>query len=92
MKFFTILLIIFSLATCARPVEVTPKPKAAEGEVTEAQYKKEMEEIRKSLKGDLRIKLKRDGKGAYMWEITGKDPQEILKANDMLRKRLGDGS
>jgi hypothetical protein len=92
MKFFTILLIIFSLAACTRPVEVTPKPKAIEGEVTETQYKKEMEEIRKSLKGDLKIKLKRDGKGAYMWEITGKDPQEILKANDTLRKRLGDGS
>lgn len=92
MKFFTILLIAFSLLTCTRPVEVTPKPKAAESEAADAQYKKEMEEIRKSLKGDLKIKLKRDGKGAYMWEITGKDPQEILKANDALRKRLGDGS
>lgn len=50
-----------------------------------------MEEIRKSLRGDLKIKLKRDGKGAYMWEITGKDTQEVLKANEILRKKLGDG-
>jgi len=92
MRFFTILLIAVSLLTCSRPVEVAPKPKAAESEAAEAQYKKEMEEIKKSLKGDLKIKLKRDAKGAYAWEITGKDPQEVLKANDMLRKRLGDGS
>jgi hypothetical protein len=92
MKFFTILLILFSLVSCARPVEVAPKPKAAEGEAADVQYKKEMDEIKKSLKSDLKIKLKRDGKGAYVWEITGKDPQEILKANEVLRKRLGDGS
>ena len=71
---------------------MAPKPKAAEGEAADVQYKKEMDEIKKSLKSDLKIKLKRDGKGAYVWEITGKDPQEILKANEVLRKRLGDGS
>ena len=92
MRFFTILVVALSLLTCARPVEVAPKPKAAESEASDAQYRKEMEEIKKSLKGDLKIKLKRDAKGAYMWEITGKDAQEVLKANDTLRKRLGDGS
>jgi hypothetical protein len=55
----------------------------------EAQYKKELDEIRKSIKSETKIKVKKDGKG-YSWEITGKDPQEVLKANDALRKRLGD--
>ncbi len=66
------------------------KPRVQESETAEAQYKKEMEEIKKSLKGDIKVKLKRDGKGAYTWEITGKDTQEVLKANETLRKKLGD--
>lgn len=56
---------------------------------SEAQYKNELDEIRKSIKGETKIKVKKDAKG-YSWEITGKDPQEVLKANDTLKKRLGD--
>jgi hypothetical protein len=91
MRIFAILFVCLLLMGCARTQEppVNKKP-AAEGEVSEAQYRKEMEEIRKSLKGDIKVKLKRDGKGAYTWEITGKDTQEILKANEALRKRLSD--
>ena len=54
------------------------------------QYKKELDEIKKNIKGDLKIKLKRDGKGDfYSWEISGKDAAEVLKANDVLAKKLG---
>jgi len=56
---------------------------------TETQYKNELDEIRKSIKGETKIKVKKDSKG-YSWEITGRDTQEVLKANDALRKRLGD--
>lgn len=55
----------------------------------EDQYKKELDEIRNSIKGETKIKVKKDAKG-YSWEITGKDTQEILKANDALKKRLGE--
>jgi hypothetical protein len=88
MRFFAILMITLSLLSCMKNQEAPVKPKAPEGEVAEAQSKKDMEEIRKSLKGDIKIKLKRDGKGAYAWEIQGKDAQEVLKANETLRKRL----
>jgi len=55
----------------------------------EDEYKKELEEVKKTLKGDIRIKLKKDGKGDfYSWEIDGKDVAEVLKANDMLVKKL----
>ena len=55
----------------------------------EDQYKKELEEIRKTLKGDIRVKLKKDGKGDfYSWEIDGKDVAEVLKANETLTRRL----
>ncbi len=91
MRFITILIIAFCLLSCTRAQDIPVKQKSAEGEVTvEAQHKKEMEEIRKSLKGDVKIKLKKDGKGLYTWEISGKDAQEVLKANDTLRKRLGE--
>jgi hypothetical protein len=95
MRIFSILFaaIVFAsllISACTKPQEVPAKPKPAEAEATDAQYRKEMEEIKKSLKGDVKVKLKRDGKGAYTWEITGKDAQEVLKANDTLRKRLGD--
>ena len=53
-------------------------------------YQKELDEIKKSLKGDVKIKLKKESKGGYSWEVTGKDAQEILKANDALRKKLSD--
>ncbi len=49
-----------------------------------------MDEVRQSIKSEVKIKLKKDGKGTYSWEIQGKDPQEILKANEALRKKLGD--
>jgi hypothetical protein len=68
----------------------THKKQVAGSEINaEAQYKNELDEIRKSIKGETKIKIKKDAKG-YSWEITGKDPQEVLKANDALRKRLGD--
>ncbi len=90
MRFITILLIVFCLLSCGKVQDIPVKQKAVEGETAEIQYKKEMEEIKKSLKGDTKIKLKRDGKGLYTWEISGKDAHEVLKANETLRKRLSD--
>jgi hypothetical protein len=91
MRIFAILFVCLLLMGCAKGQDVPPVAgKAADGEAREAQYKKEMDEIKKSLKGDIKVKLKRDGKGAYTWEITGKETQEILKANEALRKRLAE--
>jgi hypothetical protein len=56
----------------------------------DVRYEKELDEIKKSLKGDVKIKLKKEVKGGYGWEITGKDAQEVLKANEALRKKLSD--
>ena len=82
------LLMLFSCNNGGR-VDVSKQQKI-DGDINaETQYKNELDEIRKSIKGETKIKVKRDAKG-YSWEITGKDPQEVLKANDALRKRLGD--
>ena len=89
MKFFTIFLCLFFLVSCNKVTEVTaPKQKPVEGQASDENFNKEMDDIRKSLKNEVRIKLKKDVKGGYGWEIAGKDAQEILKANETLRKKL----
>lgn len=90
MRFFTIFLVLFVFMSCSKGTEVPVQSKTPEGQGMEAQYQKELDEIKKSLKGDVKIKLKKEGKGGYSWEITGKDAQEVLKTNEALRKRLSD--
>jgi hypothetical protein len=78
------------LAGCDKIAERMVPAKPVPEKPAETQYGKDIEEIRKSLKGDIRVKVKKDAKGGYSWEITGKDVQEVLKANDALRKKLSD--
>jgi len=91
MNFFTICLICFFLFSCGRASETTVQQKTAEtSQQGDAQYKKELEDIKKNIRSDVKVKLKKDGKGTYNWEITGKDVQEVLKVNETLKKRLND--
>ena len=42
---------------------------------------------------EVKIKLKKDGKDSYAWELSGSDVDQILKVNEKLRKQLsGDQS
>lgn len=91
MKFITICLCLFFLLSCNKAAEVTTsKQKPVEEQTGDVNYKKEMDEIRKNVKSEVKIKLKKDVKGGYGWEIAGKDAQEVLKANDALRKKLNE--
>jgi hypothetical protein len=82
------LLFFSSFSGCSKTPEVSTIPPIQDNQKDD-QYKKELDEIRKNIKSDLKIKLKKDGKGdAYSWEISGKDAGEILKANDILSKKL----
>ncbi len=88
-----LLSIIFVLVAvflgCTKPPEAVPAKPVVPDVQKEDQYKKELEEIRKTLKGDIKIKLKKDGKGDfYSWEIDGKDAAEVLKVNETLTKKL----
>jgi outer membrane biogenesis lipoprotein LolB len=92
MRLFAIALALLLLGACTKPSDA-PSLKNAQDARGDEQYKKELEEVRKDLRGDLKIKLKKDGKGDfYSWEISGKDASEVLKANDVLVKKLGDGA
>jgi hypothetical protein len=37
---------------------------------------------------EVKIKLKKDGKETYSWEISGSDVDQILKVNERLKKQL----
>jgi hypothetical protein len=37
---------------------------------------------------EVKIRLKRDGKDSYSWELSGSDADEILKVNEKLKKGL----
>jgi outer membrane biogenesis lipoprotein LolB len=89
MRFFATVLVVILLASCTGTADVTPGKKGDETQ-KDAAYQKEMDELRKSIKSEVKIKLKKDGKGSYSWEIQGKDPQEVLRVNEALRKKLGD--
>lgn len=47
-----------------------------------------MDEIKKGIRGDIKIKLKKDGEGAYSWEISGKDARGVTKTNSILSKKV----
>lgn len=51
----------------------------------------EKEKIEKvhPLPPEVKIKLKRDGKENYTWELSGTDADEVLKVNEKMRKQLG---
>jgi hypothetical protein len=85
-----IFLLIFLLISCSKGTDAIPKQSVTDEKSNEVQYKKEMDELKKNMKGEVKIKLKKDGKGVYSWEIAGKDANEILKTNDILRKKLNE--
>ena len=89
MRFFATMMILMLLAGCTGKADVTPAKKVDETQ-KDATYQKEMDELKKSIRSEVKIKLKKDGKGSYSWEIQGKDPQEVLRVNETLRKKLGD--
>lgn len=51
----------------------------------------EREKVEKEapLPPEVKIKLKRDGKDNYSWELSGSEADQILKVNETLRKNLG---
>ncbi len=50
---------------------------------------KEKTEKEQPLPPEVKIKLKKDGKDGYSWELSGSDVDQVLKVNEKLRKQLG---
>ncbi len=88
MKFIAVFLIIFLLLCCNKGTDVALKQKPVDDKSNEVQYRKEVDELKKVFQSEVKIKLKKDAKGLYNWEIAGKDVHEILKTNEIMRKKL----
>ncbi len=60
--------------------EETPAPKVI--------VEKEKVQKEQPFPPEVKIRLKRDGKENYSWELNGTDVDQVLKVNDKIRKRL----
>ena len=50
---------------------------------------KEKMEPESPLPPEVKIRLKRDGKDNYSWELSGSDADQIIKVDEKLRKKVG---
>ncbi|MGD0919589.1 MAG: hypothetical protein ABSB22_24380 [Thermodesulfobacteriota bacterium] len=84
---FCLLLAFVTIACEKKPL---PSPEKSEvPSVTKVIVDKERIEQEQPLPAEVKIKLKKDGKDNYSWELSGSDPDQILKVNEKLRKKLG---
>lgn len=77
------------LAIACEGRSLAPQGKSEAPPVPKAVVEVEKAEGEASLPPEVKIKLRRDGKNNYSWEISGSDVNQILKVNEKLRKHLG---
>lgn len=85
-KLILFILIIFIIAC-----EKNPPPSVERKEATsipKVVVEKERAPIEEPLPPEVKIKLRRDGKDNYSWELSGSDVDQILKVNEKLRRSL----
>ena len=79
---------VFLLIACEKK-SLPPQAKSESPSVPKVIVEKEKVEKEQPLPPEVKIKLKKDGKDSYSWELTGSDVDQILKVNEKLRKQLG---
>lgn len=82
------MVLFFSLIACEKK-SLPPQAKSENAPVPKVIVEKEKVERELPLPPEVKIKLKKDGKDSYSWELTGSDVDQILKVNEKLRKQLG---
>ncbi len=82
------LVLVFLLIACEKK-SLPPQPKSDNPPVPKVVVEKEKVEKELPLPPEVKIKLKKDGKDSYSWELSGSDVDQILKVNEKLRKQLG---
>jgi hypothetical protein len=83
-----IVALIFFLIACEKK-SLPPQGKSESPSVPKVIVEKEKIEKEQPLPPEVKIRLKKDGKDSYSWELTGSDVDQILKVNEKLRKQLG---
>ncbi len=82
-------LITFTLAACeSRPSPSAEKPEAPS--VSKVVVEREKVERESPLPPEVKIRLKRDGKDNYSWELSSSDVDQIIKVNEKLKKKVGE--
>lgn len=80
-------LVVFFILGCERN---SPSPQGKlESPPTKVIVEREKEERVPPAPPEVKIKLKRDGKNNYSWELSGSDVDQILRVDDKLKKKLG---
>ena len=77
---------IFFFIACEK--KSPPQGKSENPSVPKVIVEKEKIGKEQPLPPEVKIKLKKDGKDSYSWELTGSDVDQILKVNEKLRKQL----
>lgn len=78
----------FALVGCSNE-PVPPQGKSENPPVPKVVVEKEKMKREQPLPPEVKIKLKKDGKDTYSWELTSSDVDQVLKVNEKLRKQLG---
>ena len=79
--------LIFSTIACEKK-SLPPEGKSDSLPLPKVIVEKEKVEKEQPLPPEVKIKLKKDGKDNYSWELAGSDVDQILKVNEKLRKQL----
>jgi hypothetical protein len=80
--------LIFALIACSKE-SPPPQGKSENPPVPKVVVEREKMGKEQPLPPEVKIKLKKDGKDTYSWELTGSDADQVLKVNEKLRKQLG---
>ena len=84
-------LITFLIIACENKPQ-SPQGKSEGPSVPKVVVEKEKTEREPPLPPEVKIRLKKDGKDNYSWELSGSDVNQILKVNEKLQKKLGEQS
>ncbi len=84
---FWALMVCFIIACEGKPASQPGKPETPP--IPKVVVEKETTEKGPPLPPEVKIKLKKDGKDNYSWELSGSDVDQILKVNEKLQKKLG---
>ncbi len=87
---FSIMTIVLLIA-CEKK-SVPPQTSSENQPVPKVVVEREKVQREPPLPPEVKIKLKKDGKDNYSWELSGSDADQILKVNDKMRKQLGEHS
>jgi len=79
--------LIFSLIACEKK-SIPPQGKSESPPTPKVIVEREKAEKLQPLPPEVKIKLKKDGKDSYSWELTGSDVDQILKVNEKLNRQL----